>query len=153
MDTSLLKEVPLFNTLTEEELSEVFQILKQEDFEENHKIFCEGDEGDKLYIVLSGAVRISKNIPGIGEEALCVLNRGDYFGEMALIDNFPRSADAISHEKSSCLSVSKGDLEVLMSCNKDITCKLLYKFVETLSKRLRETNDKLRSFFAMSGGF
>lgn len=153
MDTTLLKEVPLFNTLSEEERIKVFQILKEENFQKNNKIFCEGEIGDKLYIILSGAVRISKNIPGIGEEALCVLNRGDYFGEMALIDDFPRSADALSHEETSLFTVSKDDLEELMKNNKDIACKLLYKFVETLSKRLRETNDKLRSFFAMSGGF
>ena len=98
-------------------------------------------------------MRISKNIPGIGEEALCVLAPGDYFGEMALIDNAPRSADALSHVDASLLTVSKADLEALMEKNKELAYKLLWKFVETLSKRLRETNDKIRSFFAMSGGF
>jgi len=60
-------------------------------------IFQEGDPGDRMYVVLEGQVRISKHIPGIGEEALAILERGDYFGEMALIDSLPRSADARAH--------------------------------------------------------
>ncbi|MBE9503418.1 MAG: cyclic nucleotide-binding domain-containing protein [Proteobacteria bacterium] len=153
MDVTILKKVPLFDTLTEDELSEVLRLSKKEEHKSGDKIFAEGDSGDRLYIIDTGAVRISKNIPGIGEEALCVLNAGDYFGEMALIDNAPRSADALSHEDVCLLAVSKADLEALMEKNKELAYKLLWKFVETLSKRLRETNDKIRTFFAMSGGF
>ena len=153
MDITILKKVPLFDTLTDDELSEVLRLAKEEEHKSGNKIFSEGDSGDRLYIINAGAVRISKNIPGIGEEALCVLAPGDYFGEMALIDNAPRSADALSHEDASLLTVSKADLEALMEKNKELAYKLLWKFVETLSKRLRETNDKIRSFFAMSGGF
>ena len=68
----------------------------EERFREGSMIFREGEKGDKLYIVLDGRVRISKFIPGVGEEALTVLDRGDFFGEMALIDDKPRSADAQS---------------------------------------------------------
>ena len=62
-------------------------------------IFAEGDKGDRFYLILDGAVRISRMVPGMGEEALAVLKNGAYFGEMALIDDFPRSAHAIVHEK------------------------------------------------------
>ena len=153
MDITDLKKVPLFDTLTDDELNEVLGLSKKEEHKSGDKIFAEGDAGDRLYIIDSGAVRISKNIPGIGEEALCVLNPGDYFGEMAIIDNAPRSADALSHEDACLLTLSKADLEKLMEKNKELAYKLLWKFVETLSKRLRETNDKIRTFFAMSGGF
>ena len=57
-------------------------------------LFHEGDPGDAMYVVLDGRVLISKFIPGAGEEALAFLERGDYFGEMALIDRAPRSAQA-----------------------------------------------------------
>src|SRR2546430_7535485 len=70
----------------------------EERFREGSMIFREGEKGDKLFIVLDGCVRISKFIPGVGEEALAVLDRGDFFGEMALIDDKPRSADAKSHD-------------------------------------------------------
>lgn len=153
MDKKLLKKVSFFDTLSDDELSEVILAAKKESLKEGDKIFKEGDKGDKFYVILSGAVRISKSIPGIGEEALCVLKPGDYFGEMALIDDSPRSADVMSHEDSELMSVTKGDLKKLMESNVELGNKLLWKFVSTLSKRLRETNDKIRSFFAMTGGF
>ena len=153
MDINILKKVKFFDTLADAELEEVVSLSGEESFKEGEKIFAEGDKGDKLYVILSGAIRISKAIPGIGEEALCVLRPGDYFGEMALIEDSPRSADAIVHEDSSLMSVSKGDLEKLMEKNIAVGNKILWKFVETLSHRLRETNDKIRSFFAMTGGF
>jgi len=153
MDIGILKKVKFFDTLNEGELKEIASLSKPEDYKEGETIFSEGDEGERLFVILSGAVRISKNIPGMGEEALSVLRAGDYFGEMSLIDNAPRSADARTHEDSSLMSLSKKDLETLMDEKKDIGYKILSKFVETLSKRLRDTNDKIRSFFAMTGGF
>ncbi len=149
----ILKKVNFFDTLTEDELKEIASLSKPEDYKEGETIFSEGDEGEKLFVILSGAVRISKNIPGMGEEALSILRAGDYFGEMSLIDNAPRSADARTHEDSSLMTLSKKDLEGLMDEKKDIGYKILSKFVETLSQRLRDTNDKIRSFFAMTGGF
>jgi CRP-like cAMP-binding protein len=153
MDIDILKKVRFFDTLSEDELKEVASLSKTVEYKEGETVFGEGDEGDRLFVILSGAVRISKNIPGMGEEALSVLRAGDYFGEMALIDNAPRSADARTHEDSSLMTLSKKDLESLMDAKKDIGYKILSKFVETLSQRLRDTNDKIRSFFAMTGGF
>ena len=153
MDIDILKKVRFFDNLSEDELKEVASLAKTVEFKEGEVVFGEGDEGDRLFVILSGAIRISKNIPGIGEEALSVLRTGDYFGEMALIDNAPRSADARTHEDSRLMALSKKDLETLMDAKKDLGYKILSKFVETLSKRLRETNDKIRSFFAMTGGF
>jgi len=153
MDAVVLKKVGFFDTLNDEELSEVLTLTKQEDFKEGDSIFSEGDTGDKLFIIIAGAVRISKNIPGMGEEALSVLRTGDYFGEMALIEDITRTADATAHEGSSVITISKEDLQSLMEKNREMGYKILVKFVETLSRRLRATNDKLQSFFAMSGGF
>ena len=153
MDIDILKKVKFFDTLTEDELKEIASLSKPEEYKEGETIFSEGDEGDRLFVILSGAVRISKNIPGMGEEALSVLRVGNYFGEMSLIDNATRSADARTHEDSSLMTLSKKDLETLMDEKKDIGYKILSKFVETLSQRLRDTNDKIRSFFAMTGGF
>jgi len=153
MDAVILKKVSFFDTLSDDELSEVIALTKQEDFKEGDRLFNEGDKGDKLYIIISGAIRISKTIPGMGEEALSILRTGDYFGEMALIEDISRTADATAHEGSSLITISKEDLQSIMDKDREMGYKILTKFVETLSRRLRETNDKLRSFFAMSGGF
>jgi CRP-like cAMP-binding protein len=98
-------------------------------------------------------VRISKFIPNIGEEALAVLKPGDYFGEMALIDNFPRSAHAIANTDLDVLAITKTDLDKVLIRDREMGYKLLWTFTRTLSKRLRETNEKMAGFLAMSGGF
>ena len=115
-------------------------------------IFSEGATGDKMYLILSGAVRISRQVPGMGEEALAVLKAGDYFGEMSLIDESPRSADARAHEDTELFVIRKEDLEDLLFVDRDLAYDLLWNFVRTLSGRLRETNDKM-TFLAVSNRF
>ena len=90
----LLAKVPLFAGLTPAALELVAGVATDETYPTGTCIFEHGDIGDKLYIILSGRVRISRNVPGMGEEALAVLNPGAIFGEMALLDDTPRSADA-----------------------------------------------------------
>ena len=104
-------------------------------------------------MIINGAVRISQAISGTGEEALTILGKGDYFGEMALIDESPRSADVIIHENSELLVISKKDFDDLLFFNKEIAYKMLWAFVRTLSRRLRETNDKIKAFLHMAGNF
>jgi len=78
---------------------------------------------------------------------------GDYFGEMALIDNFPRSAHAIANTDIEVLAIDKTDLDKILIMDRELGYKLLWAFTKTLSKRLRETNEKMASFLAMTGGF
>ena len=149
----LLKKINLFETLLEHELAKIERIGRSENAAKDAVIFKEGDTGDRCYIILKGEVRISKFIPNIGEEALAVLKPGDYFGEMALIDNFPRSAHAIANSDSELYSISKTELDKILILDRELGYKLLWAFTKTLSKRLRETNEKLAGFLAMSGGF
>ena len=149
----LLKKINLFETLLELELAKIEKICRAEAAARDTVIFKEGDAGDRCYIITKGEVRISKFIPHIGEEALAVLKPGDYFGEMALIDNFPRSAHAIVNSDAELLSINKTELDKILIMDRELGYKLLWAFTRTLSKRLRETNDKLASFLVMSGGF
>ncbi len=66
-----------------------------------------GTPATKLYLILEGKVRISRDVPGMGEEALAVLGPGQIFGEMALLDESPRSADARVHERCQLLAIPK----------------------------------------------
>ena len=81
-----------------------------------------------------------------------VLKEGSYFGEMALIDESPRSAAAICNTNVVVLVIDKDDFERLLHEDHEIATKLLWTFVRTLSVRLRETNEKIKGFFAMTGG-
>lgn len=153
MDVDRLRKIALFSGLTNDHLQKVLAIGRDRTFAPNAVIFNEDEVGSEFFVIVSGKVRISKNVPGIGEEALAILEPGSYFGEMALIDDTPRSADAIAHSGCTLWAIDKQDLEDLMFLHKDIAYELLWTFVRTLSVRLRETNDKIKAFFAMSSRF
>lgn len=126
----------------------------EERFQEGSTIFREGERGDKLYIVLDGRVRISKFIPGVGEEALTVLDRGDFFGEMALIDDKPRSADGKAHEgDATVLSIDRATLNEILSMDPHASLQFLNLLCRMISRRLREINEKIVQWKYMSGGF
>lgn len=150
----LLKKVYLFQDLTAKELEQILGICQEAAIEAEKFIVREGETGDKMFLIVEGRVRIQKSIKGIGNEALAVLETGDFFGEMALVEDVERSADAVAHEgPARLLAIQKDKFESLLFLNKDLAHSILWTFVRTLSGRLRETNDKLRAFFAMSGGF
>jgi CRP/FNR family cyclic AMP-dependent transcriptional regulator len=126
----------------------------EERFGAGSMVFREGERGDKLYIVLDGRVRISKFIPGVGEEALTVLDRGDFFGEMALIDDKPRSADAKAHESdATVLSIDRATLNEILSMDPHASLQFLNLLCRMISRRLREINEKIVQWKYMSGGF
>ena len=153
LDLELLRQTDLFQGLTPEELGKITGISAKESKKPGEVIFEEGVEGNSFYLVLKGEVRISKIIPGVGEEALVILKKGSYFGEMSLIDNQPRSAHAIVNKPTELMVIERGDFEKLLSHDKEMAYKLLWTFLRTLSRRLRETNDKIMGFFAMTGPF
>ena len=148
-----LRKVDLFSGLKDEALELIARVAT----EEAHgpigtKIFEHGDVGDKLYLILEGKVRISREVPGMGEEALAVLGAGQVFGEMALLDESPRSADARVHERCRLLAIPQDGFDDLLFLHKDLAYEVLWSFVRMLTGRLRETTNKL-TFLSISGKF
>jgi CRP-like cAMP-binding protein len=139
--------------LSSRELRLLATFSTEEMFKAGQKIFSEGERGDKLYIILDGEVRISKFIPGAGEEALAILERGDFFGEMALIDNSARSADAIAHTDITILPIESRLLTDILSRDVDSSYQFLYILCKILSRRLREINLKIYQWRMMAGSF
>ena len=146
----LLRTVAIFRDLDDGELARVAECCREERFESAEYVFREGEPGNRLYLIVEGEVRISRTIPGSGEEALAVLKPGAVFGEMAVFDRSDRSTDAISNGGTRCLTLSRSDFELLLDLNRDLAYKILWAVVRLLSMRLRQTNDSLRSFLAMS---
>lgn len=153
IELAALKKVALFDSLLPEHLKLVAGIVEERAVPPSTKIFADGDPADRFYFIVAGKVRVSKQIPGMGEEALAILEPGDYFGEMALIDDAPRSADAITNTTATLGSISKQSFEDLLFMHKDLAYELLWTFVRTLSARLRESNEKMRAFLVMAGKF
>jgi CRP-like cAMP-binding protein len=147
----VLRRCALFESLSADQLAKVAEIAVRRDVAAGDVLFREGSPGDEMFVVVTGTIRISKDIPGAGEEALTLLGPGTYFGEMAAIDDAPRSADAVAHTACALLVVRRDDLDRLMFLDKDLAYALLWAFVRTLSSRLRETSEKLRTFFALAG--
>ena len=147
-----LAKVELFAGLKPEALDLIAKVASQEIHALGTKIFQHGDAGDKLYLILEGKVRISRDVPGMGEEALAVLGPGQVFGEMALLDESPRSADARVHERCRLLAIPKDGFDDLLFLHKDLAYEVLWSIVRMLLSRLRETNDKL-TFLSISGKF
>jgi CRP-like cAMP-binding protein len=150
--TAALANMHLFRGLVPEALERIAAIASQEAYGPGHYIFREGEVGDKLYLILEGKVRISRQLSGMGEEALAILGVGEAFGEMSLIDDTPRSADARVHESCKLLVITREAFEDLLFIHKDLAFEILWNFIKTLSGRLREANDKM-AFMTMTGRF
>ncbi len=153
MDPQALRACALFQSLPADRLKRIADIARHRDLPAGAVVFREGEPGDEMYVVVVGKVRISKQVPGVGEEALGILEPGSHFGEMAMVDDAPRSADATAHTACALAVIRREDLDHLMFVDKDLAYDLLWTFVRTLSARLRETNEKIKGFFAMTGGF
>jgi CRP-like cAMP-binding protein len=147
-----LRSVELFAGLKDRALERVASIAHEEAHAKNTSIFQHGDVGDKVYLILEGKVRIGRQVPGIGEEALAVLGPGQVFGEMALLDEATRSADAIAHDRCKLLAIAKEDLDDLLFQDKELAYEVLWSTVHMLVGRLRSTNDKL-TLLGVSGRF
>lgn len=150
MELELVKRSAIFADLTDDELSHIIEICKEQKFKSGATLFKEGEPGNRLYIIAEGEVRISRDIPGSGEEALTVLKKGACFGEMSVFDRSERSTDAIVNKDCTLITITRSDFEIMLDFNRDIAYKILWSVVRMLSERLRITNDNLRSFLAMS---
>lgn len=148
-----LGRVPLFARLNPAALELLSRVATEEAHALGTRIFQQGDPGDRMYVIIDGRVRISREVSGIGEEAIAILGPGSVFGEMALLDEAPRSADARVHEQPCrLLAIPKDAFEDLLFLHKDLAYEVLWSIVRMLTQRLRETNDKL-TFLSVTGKF
>ena len=148
--TELLRSVAIFKDLDTGELARVSEVCREQTFAGGEYIFREGEAGNRLYLIVEGEVRISRDVPGSGEEALAIMKPGAMFGEMAVFDRSERSTDAISNGGTKVITIARSDFELLLDFNRELAHKVLWAMVRMLSARLRSTNDSLRTFLAMS---
>ena len=152
-EKDVLSQVYLFRELAPSEMDVLISISKELRVKKDEFIFKEGATGDAFYLIVSGSVRISTIVPGVGEEALTILREGEYFGEMALIDDAPRSASAIANDDTILLLIAKDNFRKLLAQETGIAYKLLWVFTKTLSARLRKTDEQLKSILSIAKTF
>ena len=137
----VLKRVPLFESLPEVELAHFAELTREKTYPKGSVILFENDRGDSLYLVASGQVKVVL----IGEDGreviLSALGPGSFFGEMALIDDAPRSAHVIAMEDSTLLVLRREDFQARLRSSPEVAISLLRE----LSRRLRRADEKIGS--------
>jgi CRP-like cAMP-binding protein len=116
-------------------------------FKKGTVLFHEGDEGEDMYIIQNGKVAIKKRVPH-GETTLAVLEKGDFFGEMAILERMPRSASAEVVEDSDLIVIQSELFGDMIKSNPEIAVRMLRKY----SLRLRETTKQIEQLAAAGGG-
>ena len=135
-ESSYLKQVSLFADLADEDIHELMTVAKRRPFRSGEVIFHRDDPGQVLYMIKEGKVKICIISPDGQEISLAVLGKGEYFGEFALLDGLPRSADAIALEKVECYTLQRSDFHNAIMKNPKIAIQVL----EALTRRLRNTD-------------
>ena len=134
VSTAVLKAVPLFATISEEQLRMLTTMVTRRSASRNTTIMSSGDATDSLYIVLSGRLKVMMSDSEGKEVILAILGPGEFFGEMGLIDDEPRSASVVSIEPCELLSIAKRDFKRVISENSEMAMSVMRGLV----RRLRE---------------
>lgn len=129
----LLSEVSLFERLDSEALESLSSLLRPCRFARGEVVFLQGDVGTALYVIRRGEVAIRLSSPEGKEVILSLLARGDFFGELALLDGEPRSTDAVAREDSELLSLQREDFRRYLEARPGVATALL----ATLSRMVR----------------
>jgi len=133
-----LRQVPIFKYLTYKELVKILNIAKVVEVESETRVISEGEEAESLFIIVTGSVKVHKK-----NTQIVSLKEGNHFGEMALIDKAPRSADVSTLENTKLLEISRTDFFDIIRNEPPFATKLLWSFLQILSTRLSATNAEL----------
>jgi uncharacterized membrane protein len=140
MTIDTLRHVPLFESLDDETARKLCQLLESIDCKAKTSLFRAGDEGDAMYLIERGKVRICVQATDGRDMTLTELGRGDFFGEMALLDGQRRSANAIVAEDARLAVLSREHFLCFVRSSPDVALELL----TALANRLRHTDELLR---------
>jgi CRP/FNR family transcriptional regulator len=135
----LLRRVPVFSALGDDELERVAEVAVPRRFQSGETVFREGDHSDTCYIVRSGHARALREHSDGRSIALATFGPGDIFGELAMFDSDQRSATVEAVDATDAVAILATDMHRLLRQHPDIAIKL----IQALGRRLRETNERL----------
>lgn len=141
MAVHLLKNIPYFSELTIEEMINLVRRSRKQKYSTRSTIMHKGELGDDTYLILRGKVKVMVTHADGREIILNILKSGDFFGEMAVFDNMPRSATVIAAEDCEVLIISRENITDLIKRNPQIAFKLL----SDMSRRVREADEQISS--------
>src|SRR2546427_3660762 len=138
-EREVLRTVPIFSELSDEDITSLARLALRKRYPKDTVVFFENEEGDFFFTILEGRIKVTILGDDGREVILSMLGPGDFFGEMALLDNETRSATAIAVEESELLSLHRNDFQSVLNDNKSITSAL----IRVLSARLRRANHQI----------
>jgi CRP/FNR family cyclic AMP-dependent transcriptional regulator len=141
VSTAVLKAVPLFSSFPEDQLRMLAAVVTRRTATRSTTVMAGGDATDSLYIVLSGRLKVMMSDAEGKEVILSILGPGEFFGEMGLIDDSPRSASVVAIESCELLSIAKRDFKKCLADNFEMAMAVMRGLV----RRLREADRKIGS--------
>ncbi len=138
-EREFLKSVPLFSRLGEASLDAILRLTRRRRFRKDEIIFHEKEEGDSLFVILHGRVKVAIFGDDGKEVTLSVLSEGDFFGEMSLLDLEPRSATIVAEEECELLSLQRDDFVRALAQDPGMSSSL----IQVLADRLRKANHQI----------
>jgi CRP/FNR family transcriptional regulator len=138
---TFLKTVRLFKAFTDAELLAFAARLNQRTLKKGHVLFREGDHGEEMFVVQSGAILVSKPVTGRVEQVLARMGPGDFFGEMALFDQAPRSATIQAESEATVLVLDRENLTLLIDLNPRAAAAFFQSLVQVFIERLRDSGN------------
>jgi CRP/FNR family cyclic AMP-dependent transcriptional regulator len=137
----LLRRVPLFSVLEPTQLELLARVVIRKTVAKGRSVFSAGEMSQSLYLILSGRTKVQMSDAEGKEVILAVLGSGEFFGEMALIDDQPRSATVVTLETCEFLTMNKEDFRNCLASNTEMATLIMRGLV----KRLREADRKIES--------
>ena len=139
MNPEELKHIAVLQAMDSEALARLAAALEQKDYADGQAVFAEGDPGDSMYFIVTGCIRIEKRAQATSavNKILAVLEAGDYFGEMALLDQKPRSASAVAAGGATILRLSKAAFDQMQVKSSVAGMSVLFAMIRTSSERIR----------------
>jgi signal transduction histidine kinase len=132
-----LRNIPFFRTLSDEDIREIMRYCRETEFPARSVIFKEGDRADRFYIIMSGEVEVWKDFDSPDSDILAVHGEGKLFGEMALVDDLPRSATVVSRTDTRMLFINEDEFQRILEENAAVALAI----VKSLSAMVRKSNE------------
>jgi CRP/FNR family cyclic AMP-dependent transcriptional regulator len=141
VSTALLRNVPLLSVLNEDELALLARVVSRKSYARGSLILCAGDPTDSLYVLISGRIKVFMSDLDGREVILSILEPSEFFGEMGLIDDSPRSANVVALEPCELICISKPDFKRCLADHFEMAMTVMRGLV----KRLRDADNQIGS--------
>ncbi|MCE9582036.1 MAG: cyclic nucleotide-binding domain-containing protein [Planctomycetes bacterium] len=140
-----LREVDTFSALTDSELERVAAICRDRAFSKGDAVYSEREPGDKLFIIESGAIEISKTNGNGVPTRIAILEHGEIFGELSMFEDRPRSSSAAASRDSRVKIIEKRELDVLLASDAPLAVRILRGLLKKTAARLRLADEAIQT--------